>query len=187
MIFVTVGDQMPFDRLTQAVDDWAKRRGRTDVFAQIGAAGKEPSFISWTRRLTPTDFQSRLAAADVVVAHAGMGTILSALVLGKRVLVFPRRGDLRETRNDHQLATARRFASNGQVAAAENEADLAIQLDKMTDIKAPERIGTFAAPTLLSALSTFIANTTVEDHFSRKLLFRNRKKDHLGGFLPHQH
>ena len=45
MIFVTVGTQLPFDRLIRAVDNWAKAAGRRDVFAQIGPASYRPLHI----------------------------------------------------------------------------------------------------------------------------------------------
>ena len=38
MIFVTVGSQLPFDRLVRAVDDWAAGNGGAAAFAQIGAS-----------------------------------------------------------------------------------------------------------------------------------------------------
>ena len=50
-------------------------------------------------------------AAAAIVAHAGMGTILTALETGKRLLVMPRRAALGEHRNDHQLATVSRSPS----------------------------------------------------------------------------
>lgn len=37
MIFVTVGTQMPFDRLVEAVDQWASTRDRVNVFARSGS------------------------------------------------------------------------------------------------------------------------------------------------------
>jgi len=36
VIFVTVGAQMPFDRLVGAVDTWAGTNNRRDIFAQTG-------------------------------------------------------------------------------------------------------------------------------------------------------
>ena len=55
MIFVTVGAQMPFDRLITAVDQWAARHGRDDVFAQIGQNGAEPKHVEWTHLLDPSE------------------------------------------------------------------------------------------------------------------------------------
>ncbi len=59
-----------------------------------------------------------MQAATAIVAHAGMGTILTALEMGKPLLVMPRRAALGEHRNDHQLATASRFAELGRVKVA---------------------------------------------------------------------
>ena len=42
MILVTVGTDLPFDRMVRVVDDWAGETGRRDVFAQIGEGGWEP-------------------------------------------------------------------------------------------------------------------------------------------------
>jgi UDP-N-acetylglucosamine transferase subunit ALG13 len=156
MIFVTVGDSMPFDRLVLTVDEWARRNRYSSVFAQIGLEGAEPVHIAWQRRLEPADFQRRLQECSVVVAHAGMGTILSALNCGKPLLVLPRSGRLRETRNDHQIATAQYFASAGRLTAAFSEAELSAHLDRLETLLAAPRIGAFATPELLQALRNFI-------------------------------
>ena len=71
-----------------------------------------------------------MLAADAVVAHAGIGTILGALELGKPTVVMPRRAALGEHRNDHQLATARRFSGPG-IAVALDEHELAAELGRM--------------------------------------------------------
>jgi len=109
MIFATVGTQLPFDRLIRALDEWAAAQGDVEVFAQIGRGGYEPRHIAWAHDLHPQEFRSRLEACDAIVAHAGMGTIISAVELGKRVIVMPRRAALGEHRNEHQLATVARL------------------------------------------------------------------------------
>ena len=85
MIFVTVGTQIPFDRLVRTVDEWAGRTGRADVFAQIGDSRFAPRHLEAVPSLSPDEFEARFAAADVVVAHAGMGTILGALEFGSGI------------------------------------------------------------------------------------------------------
>ena len=91
MIFATVGTQLPFDRLIRALDEWARDHAHSEVFAQIGQTTYQPKHMQWSRTITPDQFQSYVAESDVVVAHAGMGTIISAIELGKRVVVMPRR------------------------------------------------------------------------------------------------
>ncbi|MHC4774842.1 MAG: glycosyltransferase [Planctomycetota bacterium] len=156
MIFVTVGAQMPFDRLMRSVDAWAATRGGNDVFAQIGDTTWRPGHMQWTAILKPCDFRQRLYEADVVVTHAGMGTILTALEFGKPVVVMPRRGDLAETRNDHQLGTAAAFAEAGLVSVAWNERELPEVLQHFQDVAAPTRAGSHASLRLLSTLKQFI-------------------------------
>lgn len=157
MIFVTVGAQMPFDRLVQTVDAWAGQQRRQDVFAQIGPTPWRPSHIDFAPFIDPPDFHRRVREAQVVVAHAGMGSILTALELGKPILVMPRRGELKETRNDHQVATARRFLAQGRIAVAFDERELLEKLDQLPALHASRPIASTASPMLLSALRSFIA------------------------------
>jgi UDP-N-acetylglucosamine transferase subunit ALG13 len=109
MIFATVGTQLPFDRLVRALDAWARDNADVEIFAQIGSATFEPDHLSWANEVDPREFKTRITACNTVVAHAGMGTIITAIELGKRVIVMPRRADLGEHRNDHQLATVSRL------------------------------------------------------------------------------
>lgn len=109
MIFATVGTQLPFDRLIKALDNWGAINPDVEVFAQIGRGNYQPQHISWTREIDPQEFRDLINRCDTVVAHAGMGTIITAMELGKRVIVMPRRASLGEHRNEHQLATAARL------------------------------------------------------------------------------
>jgi UDP-N-acetylglucosamine transferase subunit ALG13 len=160
VIFVTVGTQLPFDRLVGAVDRWAATRERRDVFAQVGPTGLRPTAIAWERFVSPAECRERMRAADAIVAHAGMGTILTALELGTPIVVMPRRAALGEHRNDHQLATARRFADQGSIAVAFDEDELHARLDALRRdgaTGARPRIGRHAEGPLIEALRDFIA------------------------------
>lgn len=156
MIFVTVGHQMPFDRLVQAVDEWAAKNNRDDVFAQIGSTKYRPSHIKWTHTVNPSEFQDRIAQADAVVAHAGTGTILTAFEQNTPILVMPRRAALLETRNDHQVATAQRFLEMGRLAVAMDETELPEKLDLISQLQASDTISSSASPELLNAISAFV-------------------------------
>lgn len=156
MIFVTVGTDLPFNRLVRVVDEWAGANGRTDVFAQIGETDWRPAHIAWSKFLQPPEFTRRFSEADIVVAHAGMGTILSALQWEKPILVMPRRALLGEQRNEHQLATARRLSELGKVNVAMEETQLRSMLDRLSDLRPREKIGAYASDSLVSALREFI-------------------------------
>ena len=134
MIFLTVGTQLPFDRLVAAVDAWAGARGRSDVFGQIsdpGPAGYRPKHFDWVADLDPAAFEARFRAASHIVAHAGMGTIIGALGQAKPLMIMPRRAHLGEQRNDHQFATAQRFGTRPGILAAFEAEDVAERVDAL--------------------------------------------------------
>lgn len=156
VIFVTVGAQMPFDRLIRTIDEWAVSRARSDIFAQIGPSDFCPKSIEITRFIDPSDFRKRIEAASLIVAHAGMGTIITALEYGKPIIVMPRRGDLRETRNDHQVATVMQLIKQGRVIVALDEQRLIEKLDQFEPSHNLEPITACASPRLITTLRNFI-------------------------------
>lgn len=156
MIFVTVGTDSPFDRMVRVVDAWVARTGRTDVFAQIGKGGWEPSVIPFATMLDPAEFKKRFSEADVIIGHAGMGTILSALHFGKPILVMPKKASLGEQRNEHQLATARRMQELGKVNVAFDEEELSQWLDRIDTLIVRDTISPFAGKDLIEGLRGFI-------------------------------
>lgn len=157
MIFVTVGTQLPFDRLIHAVDGWAAAGGANPkVFAQIGPTELRPRNIEARPFISPSECRELIHDADVVVSHAGMGTILSALELGTPVLIMPRRAELGEHRNDHQLATARWFARERSVSVAFDAAELVQKLDQVERLAVGSRISEYAGDGLIGALRSFI-------------------------------
>jgi UDP-N-acetylglucosamine transferase subunit ALG13 len=156
MIFVTVGTDGPFDRLVTTVDRWAGETGRADVVAQIGRSKLQPTFMRSHHFLDPRQFAEYFASADVIVAHAGMGTILSALRYQKPLLVMPRRATLGEQRNEHQLATARRLQEMGKVSVAFDEDELLRRLGRIHELHAKDSIAPYAEPRLIAAIRQFV-------------------------------
>ena len=153
---MTVGAQMPFDRLIGWVDDWADRNGRDDVQAQVGPSDYAARRIEILPFMDPQAFRARMTEAAVVVSHAGMGTILTALELGKPILVVPRLGSLQETRNDHQVATAKRLEADGMVLAAYDAEQFAAQMERLEKTSTRDRIGDRASEPLLARLREFV-------------------------------
>ena len=166
MIFVTVGTQLPFDRLVAAVDRWAGLRGRRDVLAQVGQTSWRPRVIRSVPFMTPAEFEKQFQAASLVVAHAGMGTLISVLELGKPVIVMPRRAARSEHRNDHQMATVRRFGHLRGVTVALTEQQMLACLDqavhRFAEAEAAQGPAVPVSPELIEAIRTFIAGPEVK-------------------------
>lgn len=129
MILATVGTQLPFPRLMDALDALAPELGE-EILAQTGARGPGNGpdgawpGLDTRESLTPAEFEAAFTAARVIVAHAGIGTILSARRWNKPLVILPRRHALGEHRNDHQLATARQVESLTGIHVAWEAADL---------------------------------------------------------------
>lgn len=157
MILVTVGMQLGFDRLIAAMDALAPSL-ETKVFAQVGKGTYQARNIETAQSISPVEFDRLIAQTRLIVAHAGIGTVLTAQRFAKPILVFPRRAALGEHRNDHQLATADQLKGRDGVIVVEDERDLlagvttgmAMQVAK--GASAPER------EQLKEAIRTFIVS-----------------------------
>lgn len=160
MIFATVGSQMPFDRLILAVDEWmGKQSGSVSVLAQIGNSNVVASHLKIVTSLSPGEFRDSVKSAEIIVAHAGMGSVLTAMEFGKPLVVLPRLGARQETRNDHQVATAKWLATKPGVYVAMDESELPMAIDRARhQALATAEISRFASPELIGALKEFIGS-----------------------------
>lgn len=123
LIFLTIGTQLPFDRLVEALDSIACDLDE-EIFAQIGQAKYRPKNFDAVKTLSPTEFKKTFENARVVVAHAGIGTVLSGKKLRKPLVLMARQSKLGEHRNDHQNATAKQLRSVSGVYLFENATQL---------------------------------------------------------------
>lgn len=159
MILIAVGTQFPFDRLVKAVDEWAVAAHRGDVIGQIGTTSYQPRAIKASAMIAPDAFAALQDDADVMIAHAGMGSILGALERRKPIIIMPRRHAFGEHRNDHQLATARQFADFPGVYLADDELALKVLLDRVDTLTPGPASGSGASAALISSLRRFVAES----------------------------
>lgn len=162
MIFVTVGSDLAFSRLVEHADLWSRDHPDERVFAQVGRLQPTdyvPGSMEWEELLPADRFDRHCAEARLIVAHAGMGSIISALAAGKPIVVLPRRAHLRETRSDHQFATAERFSKRPGVFVAWTEVELPEVICRATampnNARAPS-LSEFASCELTDRLREFI-------------------------------
>ena len=108
--------------MLRALDEIAGRH-QLRAFAQTADPRAELLHIEHKDHLTPAEFRSRSAEAELLVGHAGVGTVLTAQRLNRPLVLFPRRADFKEHRNDHQVATARALEQVDGIYVAWTEAD----------------------------------------------------------------
>jgi len=151
VIFVTIGTSEPFDRLIAALP----QDGSEELVVQCGESSMRPAGAEVHAYLTYDALVALVSRARVVVCHAGVGTILTALANGRRPIVVPRLARHGEAVDDHQVALARRLADAGLVVLAQDPS-LVPQL-----LADPDEVAAEAprpAPALLAELSSFVAD-----------------------------
>ncbi|WP_324827102.1 glycosyltransferase [Qipengyuania zhejiangensis] len=150
MIFLTLGTQLPFDRLVRTLDDVAGDLAE-DVFGQIGRTDLRPANFPVTQFLTPTEFAARMEQARVIVGHAGIGTILTGMRMHKPLVLMARRASLGEHRNDHQSATVAQVRKIAGITIVEDAAQMKAALSR-SDIPAMSDHGSTARAAMIDAL-----------------------------------
>ncbi|UTW55872.1 glycosyltransferase [Kordiimonas sp. SCSIO 12610] len=162
MIFLSVGSELPFSRMVKAADLWHQANSEYQLIAQIGnleSSDYQPVSCEAQSLVDPDEYQRLSNEATILIAHAGMGSIINALTLGKPIVIMPRRGHLKETRNDHQYATAKKFADKKGVFVAWDETEFAgvmseaLAFSRMPDLNSGSR---FAQKELLDNIRNFI-------------------------------
>jgi UDP-N-acetylglucosamine transferase subunit ALG13 len=137
VIFATCGStDFPFDRMMQAlaalpVDDLCVQHGP----AQPPPCAEAYPFLPFTEVL------HKIEQADVVISHAGVGSIMCAIRAGHTPIIFPRQRRYSETVDDHQVELARALAQRGTALLAGSGAELAAAV-----VSLPERRRTMDLP-----------------------------------------
>jgi UDP-N-acetylglucosamine transferase subunit ALG13 len=128
-----------------------------EIVAQVNGTGYLPRYVNTIDLLPPDEFDRLFCSARLIVAHAGIGTILSAMQQQKPIIIFPRIAALGEHRNEHQLATATKMKEAGWVYVATNKEELQALLQK-PDLTPLCTIGSRASESLIQSIAEFIDN-----------------------------
>lgn len=114
-IFAMFGTQdKRFDRLLNAILA-SKFIKDNDVYVQLGYTKGEYEGIHCQEYYSEEELMHQIDIADLIITHAGVGAIVSALKLKKRVIVVPRLGEFKEQNNDHQVQIMERFDKQGYI------------------------------------------------------------------------
>ena len=114
MIFATCGSShLPFERLMRALEVVSPE----ELVVQHGPA-EPPAAARAIAFLPYSEVVSLIDEADVVISHAGVGSIICAIRAGHTPIVFPRMKRHSETVDDHQLDLATALSRRGTVRVA---------------------------------------------------------------------
>jgi UDP-N-acetylglucosamine--N-acetylmuramyl-(pentapeptide) pyrophosphoryl-undecaprenol N-acetylglucosamine transferase len=106
--------------------------GSTDVTGVFSNGAELPGVDS----LPPTQLHAAMAQADLVIAHAGIGSALAVLEMGKCPVLLPRRHSRHEHTDDHQTMIAAELGRRGLAVSAEADEITADELRRAAGMRA---------------------------------------------------
>ena len=125
-VFVTVGTfEFPFQRLVDRIDkvcpdEW-------DVTLQCGTAQPSSRFVS-AAAMAYDDVRATCRRVDVVIGHAGVGTVLTAAAAGSQLILVPRREEHGEMVDDHQIELIAFLDRHDDITTLDDVDDLTAEL-----------------------------------------------------------
>ena len=125
MILVTVGTQdKSFKRLINEVDNLVNKKIiKDEVIMQTGYTEYKGN-INHFAFTSEEELDELVKKCDILITHAGVGSIFKGLGFGKKVIAVPRLKKYREHVNNHQLDISNNFKEMGYIMVVDDINDL---------------------------------------------------------------
>ncbi|PEZ45480.1 capsular biosynthesis protein CpsG [Priestia megaterium] len=139
---VTIGSMVEkkFTRLFHIIDELCEENvlDGSQLIAQSGFDNYIPRNFKAFDMLADEEFKKLIGESDLIITHAGTGTVTACLKRNKKVIVFPRMAKYDEHYDDHQLELANLFIKNNYVLCAKNKEELT-KCIKELDLFTPQK------------------------------------------------
>ena len=137
MIFVTLGTQdKSFSRLLEAIDcEIANGLIKEKVIVQAGFTEYSSKRMEILKFISMDEFNKYIKECNLLITHAGVGSIMSGLNNNKKVIAVARLAAYKEHTNDHQIQIAMEFAKEGYILYADDLTKLGATLKKVKTFK----------------------------------------------------
>ena len=133
MILVLLGTQKnEFNRLLQAIEKNIKEGNiKEKVIVQAGCTKFSTDLMEVFDLIPKEDIEELKKKARIIITHGGVGSILSCVKLGKKVIAVPRLAKYNEHVNEHQRQLVEKFNKEGYIIGVENLEKLSEALNKI--------------------------------------------------------
>jgi len=125
---VTIGSMVEkkFTRLFDIVEDLCEEGilDGEEVIAQVGFDNYDAKNFSTFDMAADEEFKGLISQSDLIITHAGTGTVTACLKQRKKVIIFPRMAEFDEHYDDHQLELCELFKKDDYVLCATNKEEL---------------------------------------------------------------
>lgn len=134
MILVLLGTQdKQFNRLCKYIE----KIEETKICVQLGNTKHkfESNNIDSFDFVDQSILDSYIEKSDIIITHAGIGSIINCLKKEKKVIVVSRLKKYDEHTNDHQLEIAKEFETKGYILSANDEETLIRHIQNINNFK----------------------------------------------------
>lgn len=134
MILVLLGTQnQSFSRL---IDEATKLyKFDNEIYVQAGNTEYESEILNIFSFMENTKLNELYLRADVIITHAGAGSMIQAIKNNKKTIVCPRLTKYGEHLNDHQIELANKFNERNYVEVLNDGDDIALIYNKALSSK----------------------------------------------------
>ena len=136
MILVLLGTQNnSFHRLLEEIEKNIQNGNiKEKVIVQAGFTKFESENMHIFDMIPQEKLDKLIDEADLVISHGGVGSMMSAIRKGKKVIAVPRLKKFGEHVNDHQLEIIGTFKKQGLIIGLNNVEELELALKEVQNI-----------------------------------------------------
>lgn len=137
MILVLLGTQNnSFHRLLEELDKLVEKKIIDEkIIVQAGYTKYESKNMKIFGLIPQEKLEKYQEKADLIITHGGVGSIISSIKKGKKVIAVPRLHKYHEHVNDHQLQIVENFSSKGYIIGIKEIEELEEAILKAKDFK----------------------------------------------------
>lgn len=137
MIFVTLGtNDESFERLLKAIDkEIEKGTIKEKVIVQAGCTKYESKNMEILDLVPREEFDKLVSECDLLITHGGVGSILTGINKGKKVIAVPRLAKYNEHGNDHQLQIVENLSKKKYILGVKDLNQLGKTIEKAKKFK----------------------------------------------------
>lgn len=137
MILVTLGTQNnSFHRLLEEVQKNIDNGNiNEEVIVQNGYTKFDSKQMKLIKEIPQDEFNKLIDQANLVITHGGVGSIITAITKGKKVIAIPRLKKYNEHVNDHQIEIIDSFNEKGYIIGIHSVEELGKALEETKNFK----------------------------------------------------
>ena len=158
MILVMLGTQNnSFHRLLEEIDKLINKGViKEKVVVQAGYTKYKSKNMEIFSLIPQEKLEEYQKQANLIITHGGVGSIITSLKLGKKVIAVPRLHEYGEHVNDHQKQIVENFDKEGYIIGIKDVSELEKAIEKLESFKPKKYEGNNKK--MLSIIENYIDN-----------------------------